>query len=93
MPNKVDTTDARLAEFANSQHGLVATKQLMAAGIGRAGSVAFHEDRARDLDLRGAGFTVLRFDERQLEEEPERVAADVAAALRAPAAVSVHRRG
>jgi very-short-patch-repair endonuclease len=48
------------------------------------GSVAFHEDRARDLDLRQSGFTVLRFDERQLEEEPERVAADVAAALTPP---------
>jgi len=45
------------------------------------GSVAFHEDRTRDLDLRAMGFTVLRFDERQLEEEPERVGADVAAAL------------
>ena len=45
------------------------------------GSVAFHQDRTRDLDLRTQGFTVLRFDERQLEEEPERVAADVAAAL------------
>jgi len=46
------------------------------------GSVAFREDRARDLDLRQRGFTVLRFSERQLEEEPSRVAADVARALR-----------
>jgi len=45
------------------------------------GSVAFREDRARDLDLRQRGFTVLRFSERQLEEEPSRVAADVARAL------------
>jgi Transcriptional regulator, AbiEi antitoxin/Protein of unknown function (DUF559) len=45
------------------------------------GSVAFHEDRARDLDLRTKGFNLLRFDDQQLEEEPERVAADVAAAL------------
>jgi hypothetical protein len=45
------------------------------------GSVAFREDRARDLDLRQRGFTVLRFSERQLEEEPERVMADVARAL------------
>jgi very-short-patch-repair endonuclease len=45
------------------------------------GSVAFDDDRARDLDLRQAGFTVLRFSERQLEEEPGRVVADVARAL------------
>lgn len=45
------------------------------------GSVAFQEDRARDLDLRGEGFAVLRFSERQLEEEPGRVIADVARAL------------
>ena len=45
------------------------------------GSVAFEDDHARDLDLRGAGFTVLRFTERQLEEEPERVMVDVARAL------------
>jgi very-short-patch-repair endonuclease len=45
------------------------------------GSVAFHADHARDLDLRTAGYTVLRFDDAQLEGEPERVAADVAAAL------------
>jgi very-short-patch-repair endonuclease len=47
----------------------------------RRGSVAFHDDHARDLDLRQLGFTVLRYSERQLEEEPERIAADVAAAL------------
>jgi very-short-patch-repair endonuclease len=46
------------------------------------GSVAFQEDRARDLDLRRRGFTVLRFSERQLEEEPARVVADVARALK-----------
>lgn len=45
------------------------------------GSVSFQEDHARDLDLRAAGFTVLRFSERQLEEEPGRVVADVARAL------------
>lgn len=48
------------------------------------GSIAFQNDRARDLDLRQRGFTVLRFSERQLEEEPARVAADVARALRRP---------
>ena len=50
------------------------------------GSAAFHADHARDLDLRQRAFTVLRFDERQLEEEPELVAADVAAALQSAAA-------
>ncbi|HEX6602004.1 MAG TPA: DUF559 domain-containing protein, partial [Solirubrobacterales bacterium] len=46
------------------------------------GSVAFEDDHARDLDLRSAGFTVLRFTDRQLEGEAERVAADVARAVR-----------
>jgi very-short-patch-repair endonuclease len=46
------------------------------------GSVSFHADHARDLDLRERGYTVLRFDEQQLEEEPERIAAVVAAVLR-----------
>jgi very-short-patch-repair endonuclease len=41
------------------------------------GSVAFHADHARDLDLRAAGYAALRFTDRQLETEPDRVAADV----------------
>lgn len=45
------------------------------------GSVAFQEDHTRDLALRRSGYTVLRFAEKQLEDEPEIVAADVAAAL------------
>jgi len=45
------------------------------------GSVSFHEDHARDLGLRRRGYTVLHFTEKQLEEEPEHVAADVAGAL------------
>lgn len=45
------------------------------------GSVAFQDDHARELDLRAEGFTVLRFTEQQLEEEPGRVAADVGRAL------------
>jgi very-short-patch-repair endonuclease len=45
------------------------------------GSVAFEDDHARDLDLRVAGYAVLRFTDKQLEEEPGRVAADVARAL------------
>jgi len=53
------------------------------------GSVSFKEDHARDLDLRSAGYTVLRYDDTQVENEPDRVAADVAAAL----AVSNPARG
>lgn len=45
------------------------------------GSVAFEDDYARDLDLRQRGFTVLRFNDKQLENEPERVVADVRGAL------------
>jgi very-short-patch-repair endonuclease len=45
------------------------------------GSVAFEDDHARDLYLRQQGYVVLRFTARQLEEEPERVVADVARAL------------
>jgi very-short-patch-repair endonuclease len=45
------------------------------------GVVAFHDDHARDLDLRQLGFTVPRYSELQLEEEPDRIAAIVAATL------------
>jgi very-short-patch-repair endonuclease len=45
------------------------------------GSVAFEDDYARDLDLRSAGFTVLRFNDTQLEWEPARVAAVLREAL------------
>ncbi|HEY2716089.1 MAG TPA: DUF559 domain-containing protein [Solirubrobacterales bacterium] len=41
------------------------------------GSVAFEDDHARDLALRRLGLTVLRYTGRQLEAEPEQVAADV----------------
>ena len=45
------------------------------------GSVAWEDDHARDLDLRSAGYAVLRYDDTQLESEPGRVVADVAQAL------------
>jgi hypothetical protein len=45
------------------------------------GSVTFEDDHARELDLHAAGYTVRRFTDRQLEGEPERVAAVVRAAL------------
>ena len=41
------------------------------------GSVAFHADHERDLDLRDAGYNVLRFDELHLENESERVIQDL----------------
>jgi len=45
------------------------------------GSVAFEDDHARDLDLRSTGYTVLRYDDTQLESEPAHVAEDVSRAL------------
>jgi very-short-patch-repair endonuclease len=45
------------------------------------GEVAFQEDRARDLDLMGRGFEVLRISELQLDQEPARVAEVLAARL------------
>lgn len=45
------------------------------------GTVAFEDDRQRDLALRRLGYSVHRFGERQLEQEPKAVAEDVAAAL------------
>jgi len=45
------------------------------------GSIAFEDDHARDLDLRSAGYAVLRYDDTQLESEPARVAEDVTRAL------------
>ncbi len=45
------------------------------------GSIAFEDDHARDLDLRSAGFAIHRFTDCQLEEEPERIVADIRGAL------------
>jgi very-short-patch-repair endonuclease len=47
------------------------------------GSVAFEDDHARDLELRARGFDVRRFTELQIGAEPERIAADLRAALAA----------
>jgi very-short-patch-repair endonuclease len=46
------------------------------------GTIAFEDDRERDLRLRRLGYSVHHISERQLELEPAAVAADVAAALR-----------
>lgn len=45
------------------------------------GSIAFDDDRTRDLELRRRGYRVHRFSELQLEVEPEAVAQDVERAL------------
>ena len=47
------------------------------------GTIAFEDDRQRDLRLRRLGYAVHHFSERQLEVEPEAVVEDVASALRA----------
>lgn len=49
------------------------------------GTVAFEDDHDRDLRLRRLGYSVHRFSERQLEEEPGAVIEDVTAALRTDA--------
>jgi very-short-patch-repair endonuclease len=46
------------------------------------GTIAFENDRERDLRLRRLGYSVHHFSERQLELEAAAVAADVALALR-----------
>jgi very-short-patch-repair endonuclease len=56
------------------------------------GSISFEDDYARDLDLRAAGYTVLRFNDIQLEEEPDRVASVVAEALAASPAPQPQRQ-
>jgi very-short-patch-repair endonuclease len=45
------------------------------------GKIAFQDDRRRDLELRRLGFDVRHFSEQLVNEQPETVAADIAAAL------------
>jgi len=45
------------------------------------GKAAFQDDRSRDLELRRLGFEVIRLSERQVEEEPNRVAETLATTL------------
>jgi very-short-patch-repair endonuclease len=52
------------------------------------GRVAFQDDRARGLDLRQWGYEVIRLAEKQVNEEPQRVAEAVSAALRVGADVA-----
>lgn len=46
------------------------------------GRLAFEDDRERDLRLRALGFDVVRVSEKQVDEEPQRVAEVLVAALR-----------
>jgi hypothetical protein len=50
--------------------------------VSHRGRVAFEDDRGRDLDLRARGYEVIRLAEKQVNEEPARVAEVVGAALR-----------
>lgn len=52
------------------------------------GSVAFENDHARELELRHQGFAVRRFTGRQIDEEPDRVAADLRKVLLSPGETS-----
>ncbi len=46
------------------------------------GEEAFQDDHSRDLDLKGLGYEVIRLSERQINEEPSKVAQTLAALLR-----------
>lgn len=46
------------------------------------GRIAFEDDRDRDLRLRTSGYEVVRFSEKQIDDEPDRVARALARALR-----------
>jgi very-short-patch-repair endonuclease len=48
------------------------------------GEAAFQDDHARDLELMGLGYEVLRLSERQLEAESERAARVITARLGRP---------
>jgi very-short-patch-repair endonuclease len=45
------------------------------------GSISFEDDHARDLYLRQRGYAIHRFTDRQLESEPDHIAADIRGAL------------
>jgi very-short-patch-repair endonuclease len=47
------------------------------------GEEAFQDDHSRDLDLKGLGYEVVRLSERQINEEPNKVAKTLAALFRA----------
>ncbi len=72
--------DGMTVDFLWQQERLVVETDSYAT---HGGTVAFEEDRKRDLRLRRLGYAVHHFSDQQLEAEPEAVIEDVAAALRA----------
>ena len=52
---------------------------------------AIERDRTREMALRAAGFSVLRYTWQQVTEEPEQVVADLRAAVTQPRTVSRNR--
>ena len=73
-PDKVDAVwrDARLIVEVDGGHGHATRAQM-------------HRDRERDLRLRAAGFSVLRYSGRQVARERRDVAADIRRALQSRA--------
>jgi very-short-patch-repair endonuclease len=70
--------ESMLVDFTWPRHGLAVETDGYRYHRGRA---AFEEDRARDLRLRTLGYDVVRLSGRQVEREPERVAAVLRGAL------------
>ncbi len=67
-----------LVNFVWRERGLVVETDSYLYHRGR---LAFQEDRDRDLELKRLGYEVLRVSERQVNEEPDRVAETVTAIL------------
>ncbi|MEX0971722.1 MAG: DUF559 domain-containing protein [Solirubrobacterales bacterium] len=67
-----------LVDFYWRRQGVVVETDGWAAHRGR---TAFEDDRGRDLDLRARGRPAIRIAEKQLDEEPEQVAAVLRAEL------------
>lgn len=67
-----------LVDFAWRDHELVVETDGYRFHRGR---VAFEDDRARDLQLRQAGFEVIRLSYRQVLDRPEQVASVLRRAL------------
>jgi very-short-patch-repair endonuclease len=78
MPEVNVKVDRWTVDFLWPAHRLVAETD---SYLYHHGTIAFEDDRRRDLDLRRRGFAVHRFTERQLSGEPEQVAADLRDAL------------
>jgi very-short-patch-repair endonuclease len=68
-----------LVDFLWREHRLVVETD---GYVYHRGRTAFEDDRERDMRLRARGFDVMRVSEKQVDEEPERVAEVLAAALR-----------